>query len=69
LKKSISATVISVRTMVTFLLTRDQGPVYRRKSGEHRVHPATVRRFEKLSDYLRENPQTLRAIWRFMEGR
>jgi DtxR family transcriptional regulator, manganese transport regulator len=34
---------------------------------EHHVHPSTVRRFEKLAEYLRENPQTLKAIREFMQ--
>ncbi len=34
---------------------------------EHHVHPTTLRRFEKLADYLRANPQTLKAIREFME--
>ncbi len=34
---------------------------------EHHVHPSTLRRFERLADYLRENPQTLKAIREFVE--
>lgn len=34
---------------------------------EHHVHPSTVRRLERLADYLRGNPQTLRAIRQFVE--
>ena len=33
---------------------------------EHHVHPSTLRRFERLADYLRENPQTLKAIKEFV---
>ena len=29
---------------------------------EHHVHPSTLRRFEKLAEYLRENPSVLKAI-------
>ena len=29
---------------------------------EHHVHPSTLRKFERLAEYLQENPQTLRAI-------
>jgi len=36
---------------------------------EHHVHPSTVRRLERLAEYLRENPQTLRAIREFVEER
>jgi len=34
---------------------------------EHHVHPSTLRRFERLADYLRENPQALRTIKEFVE--
>ena len=34
---------------------------------ERHVRPSTVRRFEKLAEYLRENPQTLKAIRKFVE--
>ncbi len=34
---------------------------------EHHVHPSTLRRFERLAEYLRENPQTLKAIREFVE--
>lgn len=36
---------------------------------EHHVHPSTLRRFERLAEYLRENPQTLKAVRQFVEGR
>jgi Mn-dependent DtxR family transcriptional regulator len=34
---------------------------------EHHVHPATVKRFERLAEYLRENPRTLREIRDFID--
>lgn len=34
---------------------------------EHHVHPTTLRRFERLGDYLQENPQALGAIRKFIE--
>ncbi|MDG6954747.1 MAG: MarR family transcriptional regulator [Nitrososphaerota archaeon] len=33
---------------------------------EHHVHPNTLRRMERLADYLRQNPETLRAIQYFL---
>jgi DtxR family transcriptional regulator, manganese transport regulator len=36
---------------------------------EHHVHPSTLRRLERLADYLRENPQTLKAIREFVQER
>lgn len=34
---------------------------------EHHVHPITVKRFERLAEYLRENPRTLREIRAFID--
>ncbi len=34
---------------------------------EHHVHPSTLRRLERLAEYLRENPQTLNAVRQFVE--
>ena len=34
---------------------------------EHYVHPSTLRRFERLAEYLRKNPQTLKAVREFVE--
>ena len=34
---------------------------------EHYVHGATLYRFERLAEYLRGNPQTLKAIQEFMK--
>ena len=34
---------------------------------EHHVHPSTLRRFEKLAEYLRENPSILKAIRDFIQ--
>lgn len=33
---------------------------------EHHVHPTTLRRLEKLAEYLRANPKTLRDIQDFV---
>ncbi|QQG48073.1 MAG: transcriptional regulator MntR [archaeon] len=35
---------------------------------EHHVHPTTLRRLEKFADYLRENPETLKAIRKHLES-
>jgi Mn-dependent DtxR family transcriptional regulator len=34
---------------------------------EHHVHPTTLRRFERLGDYLQQNPKALKAIRKFIE--
>jgi DtxR family transcriptional regulator, manganese transport regulator len=36
---------------------------------EHHVHPSTLHRLERLADYLKANPSTLRAIQEFVEER
>lgn len=36
---------------------------------EHHVHPTTLRRLERIAEYLRTNPQTLRSIKKFMDAR
>ena len=34
---------------------------------EHHVHPTTLKRLERLAEYLRGEPQALRSIQRFLE--
>ena len=36
---------------------------------EHHVHPSTLRRFEMLAEYLRENPRVLSAIREYVGER
>jgi len=36
---------------------------------EHHVHPTTLRKFERLADYLQENPKALEEVRRFIEER
>jgi Mn-dependent DtxR family transcriptional regulator len=36
---------------------------------EHHVHPSTLRRFERLAEYLRKNPEVLKAVREFVEER
>jgi Mn-dependent DtxR family transcriptional regulator len=35
---------------------------------EHHVHPTTIHRIEKLADYLRARPETLKSIRKHAEG-
>lgn len=35
---------------------------------EHHVHPTTLRRFERLADYLRAHPGALESIKEFIES-
>lgn len=34
---------------------------------EHHVHPSTLHRMERLAEFLRQHPETLRAVQKFME--
>ncbi|MDG6900855.1 MAG: MarR family transcriptional regulator [Nitrososphaerota archaeon] len=36
---------------------------------EHHVHPSTLRKFERLAEYLQDNPQALKAIREYSEER
>jgi Mn-dependent DtxR family transcriptional regulator len=35
---------------------------------EHHVHPATIRRLERLADYLRAHPGTLKTIRKYIDS-
>jgi len=58
-----------ISELITMLGVDDQTAYVDTEGIEHHVHPTTVRRFERLADYLRENPQTLRAIREFVEDK
>lgn len=53
--------------LISMLGVDDQTAYVDTEGIEHHVHPSTLKRLEKLADYLRENPQTLRAIREFVE--
>lgn len=56
-----------ISELITMLGVDDQIAYIDTEGIEHHVHPSTVKRFERLAEYLRENPQTLRAIREFVE--
>jgi Mn-dependent DtxR family transcriptional regulator len=56
-----------ISELITMLGVDDQTAYVDTEGIEHHVHPTTVRRFERLADYLRENPHTLKAIREFVE--
>ncbi len=58
-----------ISELITMLGVDDQTAYIDTEGIEHHVHPTTVRRFERLAEYLRENPQTLKAIRQFVEER
>ncbi len=69
--EKIARSVIKRHRVISSLITMlgvDEQTAYVDTEGiEHHVHPTTVRRFERLGEYLRENPQTLKAIRQFIE--
>ena len=56
-----------ISELISMLGVDDQTAYIDTEGIEHHVHPSTLRRFEKLAEYLRGNPQTLRAIREFIE--
>ena len=56
-----------ISEFISMLGVDDQTAYVDTEGIEHHVHPSTLRRLERLAEYLRENPQTLRAIQKFIE--
>jgi Mn-dependent DtxR family transcriptional regulator len=56
-----------ISELISMLGVDDQTAYEDTEGIEHHVHPTTLHRFERLAEYLRENPQTLKAIRRFVE--
>jgi DtxR family manganese transport transcriptional regulator len=71
LGEKVARSVIKRHQVISELLSKlgvdDQTAYVDTEGIEHHVHPTTLRRFERLADYLRENPQTLRALREFVE--
>jgi len=57
-----------ISELITMLGVDDQTAYVDTEGIEHHVHPSTLRRFERLAEYLRANPQTLKALREFIEG-
>jgi Mn-dependent DtxR family transcriptional regulator len=55
--------------LISMLGVDDQTAYVDTEGIEHHVHPSTLHRFERLADYLRENPETLKAIREYVEDR
>jgi Mn-dependent DtxR family transcriptional regulator len=56
-----------ISELISMLGVDDQTAYVDTEGIEHHVHPITVRRFERLAEYLRENPQILRVIRKYVE--
>lgn len=66
----IARSVIKRHRVISDLITMlgvDQETAYVDTEGiEHHVHPSTLRRIERLAEYLRQNPDTLKALQNFL---
>jgi len=56
-----------ISELISMLGVDDQTAYVDTEGIEHHVHPTTVKRFERLAEYLRTNPQTLKAIREFVD--
>ena len=56
-----------ISELISMLGVDDQTAYVDTEGIEHHVHPSTLHRFERLAEYLRENPETLKAIRRFVQ--
>lgn len=58
-----------ISKLISMLGVDDQTAYVDTEGIEHHVHPSTLHRFEKLAEYLQENPQTLREIREYLEDK
>ena len=56
-----------ISKLISMLGVDDQTAYIDTEGIEHHVHPVTVRKFERLAEYLQENPRTLREIRKFID--
>ena len=66
LAKSVIRRHQVISELITMLGVDDQTAYIDTEGIEHNVHPATVKRFERLAEYLRENPRTLKEVRDFI---
>ena len=73
LGEKVARSVIKRHRIISNLISMlgvDDDTAYLDTEGiEHHVHPSTLRKFERLAEYLQGNPQTLRAIREYTEER
>lgn len=69
LAKSVIKRHRVISELISMLGVDDQTAYVDTEGIEHHVHPSTLRRFERLADFLRENPQVLKAIREYIDGR
>ena len=56
-----------ISRLISMLGVDDQTAYVDTEGIEHHVHPSTLRRFERLAEYLENNPQVLKAIREYTE--
>ena len=56
-----------ISELISMLGVDDQTAYVDTEGIEHHVHPSTLRRFERLAEYLRKNPEVLKAVREFVE--
>ena len=70
LGERLARSVIKRHQVISDLITMlgvDSETAYVDTEGiEHHVHPSTLRRMERLAEYFRQNPETLRGIQKFL---
>ncbi len=70
--ESVARSVIRRHEVISELLSMigvEKDTAYEDTEGiEHHVHPTTTRRIERLAEYLRSNPESLKAIRKFIEA-
>lgn len=56
-----------ISTLISMLGVDDQTAYIDTEGIEHHIQPSTLRRFERLAEYLQDNPQVLKAIREYTE--
>ncbi len=56
-----------ISELITMLGVDDETAYIDTEGIEHHVHPITVKRFERLAEYLRKNPRALKEIREFID--
>jgi Mn-dependent DtxR family transcriptional regulator len=57
-----------ISELISMIGVDDQTAFIDTEGIEHHVHPTTLHKLERLAEYLRTNPQTLKAIQKFVNN-
>ncbi len=66
LAKSVIKRHQVISELISMIGVDDQTAFIDTEGIEHHVHPTTLHKLERLAEYLRTNPQTLKAIQKFV---